>query len=82
MQNDRFDALTRFMSRTDSRRALLRSAGAAGLASIGLNRFPNGVLAQDASPVASPGADPEAAAQAAFDAARPIKSIACVGTGD
>jgi predicted secreted hydrolase len=71
MQDEQFDAITRLLSRAESRRALLRSAGAAGLASIGLSRSTVAGLAQDASPVASPGADAEAAAQAAFDALDP-----------
>ncbi|HET9661409.1 MAG TPA: lipocalin-like domain-containing protein [Thermomicrobiales bacterium] len=75
MHDHQFDALTRFVSRVGSRRALLRSAGAAGLASIGLGKLAAVSLAQDATPsappVASPGADPMAAAQAAFDALDP-----------
>jgi predicted secreted hydrolase len=73
MQDHQFDALTRFVSRVESRRALLRSAGAAGLATIGLGKLSSATLAQDATPVvvASPGADPMAAAQAAFDALDP-----------
>lgn len=71
MQDRQFDSFTRFLSRAESRRALLRQAGVAGLAAIGLDRLGSTALAQDASPVASPGADPMAAAQAAFDALDP-----------
>src|SRR4051794_6970349 len=75
MQDHQFDALTRFVSRVESPRALLRSAGAAGLATLELSKLSNAALAQDATPsaaaVASPGADPIAAAQAAFDALDP-----------
>jgi len=71
MQDRQFDSLTRFLSRAESRRALLRQAGAAGLAAIGLDRLDSATLAQEASPVASPGTDPIAAARAAFDALDP-----------
>src|SRR6478735_447277 len=73
VQDHQFDALTRFVSRVESRRSLLRSAGVVGLATIGLGKLSSAALAQDATPgaVASPGADPMAAAQAAFDALDP-----------
>lgn len=64
MQDQQFDALTRFVSRVESRRALLRNAGAAGLATLGLAPMP-GVFAQDATPVA------DATAQAGLDALDP-----------
>jgi predicted secreted hydrolase len=71
MQDQRFDALTQFISRVESRRALLRGAGAAGLAAVGLTRMPAGLLAQDATPVASPMADAATGAQAGLDALDP-----------
>ncbi len=71
MQDERFDALTRFISRVESRRTLLRGAGAVGLASIGLANMPALSLAQDGSPVASPMADAATGAQAGLDALDP-----------
>ncbi len=65
MQDHRFDALTRFVSRAESRRSLLRTAGAAGLAAIGLDRLP--AAAQEGTPSAEAVSD----AQAAFDALDP-----------
>ena len=71
MQDERFDALTRFISRVESRRALIKGAGAVGLASVGLTRMPALSLAQDASPVASPMSDAATGAQAGLDALDP-----------
>ncbi len=71
MQDERFDALTRFISRVESRRALIKGAGAVGLASVGLAKMPALSLAQDASPVASPMADAATGAQAGLDALDP-----------
>lgn len=68
MHDHQFDALTRFVSRVESRRAVLRGAGAAGLAAIGLGRLPSMALAQDATPAASPAADAALGAQAGLDA--------------
>lgn len=75
MQDRQFDALTRFISRVESRRSLLKTAGVAGLASLGVSKLSNGALAQGATPVAAPdgsptagfSADPMDAAKAAWD---------------
>ena len=71
MRDEHFDALTRFILRVESRRTLLRGAGAASLAAVGLTRMPAISLAQDASPVASPMADAASGAQAGLDALDP-----------
>jgi hypothetical protein len=71
VQDQRFDALTRFVSRAESRRAFLRGAGTAGLAALGITTLPESSLAQDASPVASPIAGSPAAGQAGLDALDP-----------
>jgi predicted secreted hydrolase len=71
MHDQRFDALTQFISRVESRRAMLKGAAAAGLAAVGLSKMPAISLAQEASPVASPMADAAAGAQAGLDALDP-----------
>lgn len=67
MEDHRFDAVARFISRVESRRSLLRQAGAAGFAAIGLTAFSEGAGAQDATPTALVMPD----ARVAFDALDP-----------